>query len=177
MTWKPRVALVGVGLAACATLFLGKGGHIHASTAQADRPTISVPAPEVFGMHLTAIPVPGNRHPVLPNGSSGITRDEAVDVALGFTTGAQNHKLRPNVDVLARYGIFSDDERSQRSATGDIQALYQNRPVWLVTFYGPGVVEAPMGSYAPGTPNPLKYHHEDNVVVDAATGQMLEAYT
>jgi hypothetical protein len=145
------------------------------STAQAAHPIISIPAPQVFGMRFAPIHVPDDHHPLLPDGGRGINRDEAVDVALCFTTGAQNHSLRPDVDVNARYGIFSDDELSKRNATGDIQPLYQNRPVWLVTFSGPGVIEAATGRCC--GPSHLGNHNEDNVVIDAATGQMLEAYT
>jgi hypothetical protein len=126
-------------------------------------------------MRFTPIRVADNRHPVLPNGRSGITRSEAVHIALGFTTGARHQRLLPKVNVVARYGIFSDDELSKRNAAGVTQPLYQNRPVWLVSFSGPGMAEAPMGRCC--GPSHLGTHHEDSVVVDAATGKWLESYT
>jgi hypothetical protein len=175
MTLKRRAAVVGASLAVAATILPGTWGHLSTSAVEAAPSIPLAPAPQVFGMRFTLIHVADGRHPVLPNGRRGITRSKAVGVALGFTTGARHHTLLPHAKVVARYGIFSDDELSKRNAAGIIQPLYQNRPAWLVTFSGPGVVESPTGRCC--GPSHLGNHNEDNVVIDAATGKWLESYT
>jgi hypothetical protein len=80
---------------------------------------------------------------------------------------------------MAQYGIFNDDQAAHISATGQETLLFQDRPAWLVTFSGPGLVIQSNGSAgASGTSaTALMVHHEQNVAIDAATGQALESFS
>jgi hypothetical protein len=79
----------------------------------------------------------------------------------------QAHNLLPNVQVSAQYGLFT------RARPGrQLQPNMQNRPAWVITFYGPGVVIYPSGPRPPGA-----VHHQVSIVIDAATGEYLLGYS
>jgi hypothetical protein len=76
---------------------------------------------------------------------------------------------KPRVHVSVRYGRLTDSDYTSGS-TGQQSPLYVNRLVWLVTFDG---VDVPgLGPGASGHANA-----QMNVVVDARTGEYLEAYS
>jgi hypothetical protein len=117
--------------------------------------------------------------PTLPNGQQGVSRDQAIRAAMDHTLAGVDvaHNLLPNVQVSAQYGLFTNDHYGQRLASGQIQPYLQNRPAWVITFSGPGVVfYGSGGPYRPGPRPPLRPEdakHEVSVVINAATGQYL----
>jgi hypothetical protein len=105
--------------------------------------------------------------------------DQAIRAAMDHTPAGvdQAHNLLPNVQISAQYGLFTDDHYGQRLASGQIQPYLQNRPAWVITFSGPGVVFYPPGPHRRGPRPPLSgAKHEVSVVIDAATGQYLMGY-
>jgi hypothetical protein len=135
---------------------------------------------EVRGIHLIAQPVDEGGLPTLPNGQQGVPRDQAIRAAMDHAPGVDRaHNLLPNVQVSAQYGLFTNDHYEQRLPSGQLQLVLENRPAWVITFSGPGVVLYPIGPYRPGPRPPLSdadAKHEVSVVIDAATGQYLMAW-
>ena len=82
------------------------------------------------------------------------------------------------MQVSAQYTLYSDDRYGQKLGPGKVQPYLQNRPAWVITFSGPGVVfYGSGGPYRPGPRPPLSgAKHEVSVVIDAATGQYLMGY-
>jgi hypothetical protein len=122
-----------------------------------------------FGIQFVAQAVANDAPPTLPNGQQGLPRDQAMRAAMDHTPYGvdQAHNLLPNVQVAAQYGLFTR-ARPGRQLRSDVQ----NRPAWVITFYGPGVVIYPSGPRPPGS-----VHHEVTVVIDAATGQYLMGFS
>jgi hypothetical protein len=94
---------------------------------------------DVYGIHFTVQAVDEGGRPTLPNGLQGVSREEAIraamDTGLGGVDRARN--LLPNVQVSAHYGLFTQ--------VRPIRLDLQNRPAWVITFSGPGVVLYPHG--------------------------------
>ena len=134
---------------------------------------------EVRGIHLIAQPVDEGGLPTLPNEQQGVSRDQAIRAAMdtGLAGVDAAHTLLPNVQVSAQYGLFTNDHDEQRLPSGHLQLVLENRPAWVITFSGPGVVHCGSGGpYRPGPRPPLRPEdakHEVSVVIDAATGQYL----
>jgi hypothetical protein len=122
-----------------------------------------------YGIHFTVQAVDEGGRPTLPNGQQGVPRDQAIRAAMdtGLAGVDQERNLLPNVQVSAQYGLFTR-ARPGRQLRSDVH----NRPAWVITFYGPGVVIYPSGPRPPGA-----VHHQVTVVIDAATGQYLLAYS
>lgn len=109
---------------------------------------------EVAGVRSSQAPVPAH----------AVSRGAAIaEAARHFVPG-------PGVSVDAKYGVLSDDQMyTQRPGVSERNYTAQNRPVWLITYSGMSIP-----SRGPG---PIVYDHELNVVVDAATGTYLYAYS
>jgi hypothetical protein len=124
-----------------------------------------------FGIHFVAQAVANGALPTLPNGQQGVPEDQAIRAAMDAAPAGvdkQAHSLLPNVQVAAQYGLFT------RARPGrQLQPNMQNRPTWVITFYGPGVVV--LSSGPPGSPR--RVHHQVTLLIDAATGQYLMAYS
>ena len=124
---------------------------------------------DAFGIHFTIQAVDDGGLPTLPNGQQGVPRDQAIRAAMdtGLAGVDQAHTLLPNVQVSAQYGLLT------RARPGrQLWPYLQNRPAWVITFSGPGVVLSSSGP--PGSPRRVK--HEVSVVIDAATGHYLMGY-
>jgi hypothetical protein len=81
------------------------------------------------------------------------------------------------VCVTACYGTYSSPYPAKRLPSGYRQPLDQNRPVWLVTYFGPGVI-VPAGHVPDASGQvPIVHRHCGLLhvptvdVPDAATGQ------
>lgn len=136
-----------------------------------DLPTLA----RVFGIRFAQQAVPSGRQPALPGGAAGIGSTSAVALAIEHTPAGVDHvtgRVLPGVRVTASYGIFSDDHYAARVPSGPPRPLYERVPAWIVTFSGSGTVLYSTGPSPPGTAN-----HEVGVVVDAATGRYLLAYS
>jgi hypothetical protein len=104
--------------------------------------------------------------PALPDGSLGITDRVAVDSA-ATALGAPG----PGVEVAAQYGLLSAPRPAVLHPGGAWEPLYQDKPVWLVAFYGPGVnVPASLTHRERGVA------HEIHALVDARTGTLLSIF-
>ena len=127
-----------------------------------------------FGIHFVTQAVDEGGRPMLPNGQQGVPKDQAIRAAMDHTPYGvdQAHNLLPNVQVSAQYGLFTADRYERVPPSGQIQLVLQNRPAWVITFFGPGVVIYPLGPNPPGT-----VHHFVGIVIDAATGQPLKGYS
>jgi hypothetical protein len=109
---------------------------------------------------------PGRAAPLRAHGRPW--RDRALVFVL-LSTGLRREELvRLNLD------LFTADHYGQVVRPGQIQPYLQNRPAWVITFYGPGAVldlPGPRGGSRPAA------HHEVSVVIDAATGQYLMGFS
>jgi hypothetical protein len=114
--------------------------------------------------------------PTLPDGQKAALRAQALAVAMEHTAGARNQRLLPNVQVNAQFGMITDGQLAQRLPSGAVRPLLQNRPVWLVTFSGPGV-QIGFPDHLRTGPVQIVYGHEDNIVIDGATGAYIESFT
>lgn len=112
------------------------------------------------------IPVAPGAHPRLDDECEGITDRQAV-IAVAERLGHP----RPDVFVSARFGIYSSPYPAKRLPSGELRPLDQKRPVWLVTFYGPGIKVMPRG-WRSGYPR-LPIIHVINALVDAVSGEVL----
>ena len=130
---------------------------------------------DAYGIHLIAQAVDEGGLPTLPNGQQGVSREQAIRAAMDTGLGGvdQAHNLLPNVQVSAQYGLFTADRYERVLPSGQIQPVLQNRPTWVITFYGPNVVFPPLGPRPPGS----GVHHFVSIVIDAATGQYLMGFS
>jgi hypothetical protein len=140
-------------------------------TASGEGPLDSKTLADAYGIHFSVQAVAAGAPPTLPNGQQGVPVDQAIRAAMDAAPAGVDHQLHsllPNVQVAAQYSLFTRG-RPGRPLWPNVQ----NRPVWVITFYGPGVVlysSGPIGS-------PRRVHHEVSVVIDAATGQYLMGYS
>lgn len=127
-----------------------------------------------FGIRFTTQLVASGARPVLPGGQPGVSMDDAMRTAMtdspAVGVATVSGELVPDSQISAQYGTFSDEKYGRIDASGRVQPEWQNRPVWIVTFAGPGV-QLPSHN-----PRVKAVHHELSVVLDAATGQYLMAY-
>jgi hypothetical protein len=87
-----------------------------------------------FQIRFDEMPAPTGIAPALPNGTSGITDQMAVEIAGRQSGLVAEGKLLPGVQVAARFGAFSSDVLSRHRPGEPAKLLYQDRPAWLVTF-------------------------------------------
>ncbi len=129
----------------------------------------------VYGIRFTAQAVVSGTVPLLPNGQQGVPMDQAISAAMDAAPAGidyEGHRLLPDVQAAAQFGLYSNDRYGQRLPAGQVQPYLQGRPVWVVTFSGPGVQLHPHGPRPAGS-----VHNEVSVVIDAATGQYLMGYS
>ena len=167
----PSAVLCGV----LAVAMTSRGGTV---TVNASNLPISHSVPDEYATSLKPFNLrfvegtagPGQR-PTLTDGRTGISDQEAVAAALAVSPAGQNGALAPGVQVAARFGVFSDDAYATRLPTGQMEHVFQERTVWIVTFYGPGVLIPSRGL------QPLPPKHVQNMVIDAATGAWMESFS
>jgi hypothetical protein len=125
-----------------------------------------------YGIHFSVQAVAEGALPSLPNGQQGVPMEQAIRAAMDHTPDRvdQAHNLWPNVQVSAQR-LFTADRYGRVLPSGWIQLLLQDRPAWVITLFGPGVVIYPLGPHPPGT-----VHHFVSIVIDAATGQYLRGF-
>jgi hypothetical protein len=122
-----------------------------------------------FGIMLEEIAVAAGESPLLPDGTSGITMEEAVSSALGRSCATDvDGQLLPDVQVTAAFGLFTDSI-ARPLGSGPSEALYQKVPAWIVRFEGEGVrviSSGPVGA-------PRYTGHEVHVIIDATSGNII----
>jgi hypothetical protein len=128
-----------------------------------------------LGIHFAVIPVAGNARPLLPDGTWGIRRSRAIAIAERHAPGGvgpQAGSGTPTIRVTAQFGLFTDTRFGRGTSKGRLHLFLKDRPVWVVTFSGPGIEIPPAG--------PVKgnvMHHEVSVVIDAKTGRYWMGYS
>jgi len=159
----------GVLFAAMLTLRLNTGTRAEARGTPQDVAAIA----QIFGIRFVAEAVAQGAHPTLPSGGAGVSMAEAIADAVtnspAVGTAAQSGQLLPGVGVAAQYGMFSNDRYGRVLPGGRVQPAWQDRPVWIITFAGAGLNFPTLGRVH-------GFHHELNVVMDAASGRYLMAY-
>lgn len=149
-------------------------GALNRATAQVQPQDPTVLA-RAFGIHFNPVVGASDSGPTLPNGSMGISKTRAIQAAVPVSAGGVdyvNKTILPNVDVTAQYGLFSNDRYGHQLSPGHFVRFLQSRPVWVVTFSGPGVHILPGGPAPSGA-----VHSETSVVIDAATVEYLYGYS
>lgn len=157
---RPRLFLVSVLTAALLGLGLQAAGPM-ASAAISHLPFVGTPRYKGQGYTSKALymltPQP------VPPGT--VSEQQAISVALRHAEVAPWGKLPPNVQVSARFGIYSD-------------VTYDAGPAWIVIFSGPAInIENDDGGIPlPGEPPYVEppADHSDVVVIDGKTGQFME---
>lgn len=165
------LCLALVGLAAVTSARAGSQGSLGSQTSGQDPAVLA----RAFGIHFGPRPVANGAAPTLPDGRAGVRSVDAISVAMQHAPAGVNysgHTVLAGVQVTAQYGTFSDSNYGSRLPSGELHAYYQNRPAWVVTFSGPGVMILPHGPAPKGAT-----HHEVSVVVDASTGQYMLGYS
>lgn len=74
-----------------------------------------------------------------PPGQASVSQEQAVTTALRYSIGAGDlaGNVLPGVTVNAQYGLFTDNKMTSEPNGSDQQTLlYQQVPVWIVTFTG-----------------------------------------
>jgi hypothetical protein len=129
-----------------------------------------------MGIRFTEAAVAGVQ---LPGGRSIISQEHALRLAMEHTVGVNEHGLLPDVTETSRFGYFSNDQYFDVLPDGTRRYYFQDRLVWLITFRGAGLVRLPIGGVPPEGTDRAEWerqrlasaHHEDNVVIDAVTGE------
>lgn len=157
---RRRLVLVSVLTASLVGLGLPVAGPL-ASAAISHLPFVGTPRYKGHGYTSKALYTITPRP--IPPGTVG--EQQAISIALRHAEVAPWGKLPPNVQVTARFGIYSD-------------VTYDSSPAWIVTFSGPGVnIENDDGGIPlPGAPPYVQPppDRSDTVVIDGKTGQFLE---
>jgi hypothetical protein len=104
--------------------------------------------------------------PTLPNGGLGVSdRDAVIATAEKFMGD-----IGPGMQVTARYGLYSSPYPAAVT-NGVSTPFYQDHPMWIVTYFGPGV-NAPASLRFAGA----GVVHHINMLVDAESGQLLSVF-
>jgi hypothetical protein len=99
--------------------------------------------------------------------ANALSRADAIAAAQGRGSSLASQ----NVKVRAAFGVATDTEYYLQRKNGTRHYYVKNRPVWIVTFIGAGLVPN-RGPHGGASPN-----RELNVVVDGLTGRQLEDYS
>ncbi len=103
--------------------------------------------------------------------SSAVAQSRALEAAQA-QVGSRFSDQHPVVE--SKLYLFTDSEYGPTDANGKIQPLYMNRLVWVVSYEGINFY----GSSGPrGQTIDKRPFTEFNVVIDATTGEVLEAYS
>jgi hypothetical protein len=179
MIQHPRVLIIScVAILAAAGFVMRMHGAGGAATVKASDVAILTAVPAQYVTPLAghqlrfaeSVVAPLDR-PMLPGGRSGLSAQEAVSAALAQFPATTGGILNPGVQIAARYGIFSNDVYAKVTPDGTSTLMFQDRPAWIISFFGPGIS---IRSRGPGTFQP---HHTENVVIDAQTGEWMESFS
>lgn len=136
-----------IGAAAAALLLI--------IVASADEPTPQVAPNTLQSIGIRISPAPG-----VPK----ISEAGAIAAATAWAPGLPDQAT----SVTAQFVLFSDDNNFRPLPGGGTEYLIQQLPAWLVTFQGlampPNIGKGPLNT-------------ELNVVIDASTGEFVEAFS
>lgn len=129
------------------------------------------PGPEVAGVRFVPQAVPSQAS--AQAGRTLIPKNEAVGIAERISDAWSAGGLQAGVRESARFGLYSNDDFGPVGASGIITPTFQDVQVWYVTFSGLSVPSVRIGGVVGNGLN----NREENVVVNASTGQVLDVFT
>ncbi len=110
-----------------------------------------------------------------PSSPPKITQQQAIQLATTWLGLPLAHQA---THIHALYVLFSDDQYYSTDARGQKNYLYENVPAWVVILEGLNLPGSGGGRPAHGSnQNTIKYNHEMNVVINAQSGEYMEAFT
>lgn len=113
LLWAAPGLLIGGLLAAVVGL-----GHPVMGSAAASGMQQTVGAAEAVGVRFNPQSVTEGGQPVLPSGSLAISRQQAIQTAMKESDAVNGQSLLPNVQMVARYGTFSNDQYASTETNG-----------------------------------------------------------
>jgi hypothetical protein len=104
--------------------------------------------------------------------AASVSQDTAVAAALNFLALPATQQASAHVET--RLVLFTNENRYRLDSSGNKQYVLWQVPAWVVTISG---LDIPMRGDIPHRQNQTTFNHEMNVVIDARTGQYLQAFT
>lgn len=142
--------------------------HGLSGSASAGSPPQTPPIPELPGNRFVPVADSMANQPDPVNGHAVISRADAITAALKWASLS----LGPDVHAAAWLGHFSDSTLGVRRSDGTVQPTYTNDIAYTVAIWGTGVNIPETG----GPSTPQAFNHEQDVVIDATTGDYMEAF-
>ena len=104
--------------------------------------------------------------------AASVSQDKAIVAALSWLALPGN--LKASAQIQAQLVLFTDESRYRLDSSGNKQYVLWQVPAWVVTISG---LDIPSRGGIPHRQNQMDFNHEMNVVIDARTGQYLQAFT
>ncbi len=125
-----KIGLAGTALClpVVSTLLVGRA-RSHEVRAHVNTGSFDVPAMDIAFTPTGDVTA---TRTVLPDGKPGLTRYEALDLAGKHAGASIDPRQIPDVEYIARYGIFSDTQVTDAHATGAAVHPLADRPAWIV---------------------------------------------
>ena len=166
---KPLRFLAGMIVGGCLAAALGllPGAPIGIVGARTPRIEHIAQGPEVAGVRF----LPQAQPVKSIAAGSVVARDTAVQTAERISDAWSPDGLIPGITVSEQFGLYSDDDFGPINSSGVVQPRYQSVPVWYVTFDGLSLAPAN------GPSSDALNNHEEEVVVDATSGKVLDVFT
>jgi hypothetical protein len=82
--------------------------------------------------------------------------------------------IQASAHIETQLVLFTNENRYRPDSSGNKQYVSWQVPAWVVTVSG---IDIPMRGGVRGRQNQIRVNHEMNVVIDARTGQYLQAFT
>ncbi len=137
--------------------------------AHGDEHTISHGQPHSLG------PAPPNKRYDTPTAPPRITRKQAIMDARTSIVGGQVERAKR---IDANYVLFSDDAYHIADSAGHPHLAFQRTPAWIIVLSGVNFSTRGGSRPHPGQPaKTIQYAHEFNIVINAETGDYMEAFS
>ena len=109
--------------------------------------------------------------------AASVSQDKAIAAALSWLALPDN--LQATAHVEARLVLFTDENRYRQDSSGNKQYVMWRVPAWVVTISGIDIPAhgGPPRRHSRHVDRQMTFNHEMNVVIDARTGQYLQAFT
>ncbi len=104
--------------------------------------------------------------------AASVSQDQAVAAATSWLALPDNVQAAARIET--RLVRFTNENWYSQDAAGIKHYQLWQVPAWVVSTSG---IDIPSRGGLPGRNNQVSYNHEMNVVIDARTGQYLQAFT